>query len=187
VTYRPHPVDTGLRQVLTRWVGDASVADTFIAVPDGKHRELTLSRRSGWRRAATLGIKPGTGDLRVEVFFNTAGEIEPRDFLDANGNVVISTSEQSRRFLRPGADSLTVRVTRGMQKLLNRVHTPGVGIAPDFFLRGTDRAAYDTSLVSNLTYRKVAYPVFGEVAFKRTGGRLVVGLELYLYPLEAGR
>ena len=187
VSYRRHPVDTALRQILTRWVGAASAADTFITVPDGKHRELTLSRREGWRRAATLGIKPGAAALGVEVFFNTAGVIEPRDFLNADGDLITTTSVLSRRFWRPGADSLTVRVTRGMQNLLNRVHAPGVGVAPDFFLRGTDRAAYDTALVSSLTYRKVAYPVFGEVAFKRTGGRLVVGLELYLYPLEAGR
>jgi hypothetical protein len=34
----------------------------------------------------------------------------------------------------------------------------------------------------------VPYPVFGEVDFKRAGnGRLEVGLEIYLYPLEAGQ
>jgi hypothetical protein len=180
VTYRAHPVDTTLR--------DPAVADTFTTVPDGRHRELTLRRRSGWLRSATLSVKPEVSQLRVDVFFNVASIAEPRHLLDARGNNITNTATLSRRFWRPGADSLTTRATRGVQSLLNRVHTPGIGIAPDLFLRSVDRLAYDTATVSGQTYRRVAYPVFGEIAFKRAGnGRLEVGLELYLYPLEAGQ
>jgi hypothetical protein len=185
VSYRPHPVDTTLRQVLTRWA-NATVADTVSLTPDGLHRELTLRRHTGWARATTLSVKPAAARLGVEVYFNVTAVTEPRFILDSLGNEISTKSRLVRRFYRPGADSVNVRVTRGLRNLLNRV--PGSSIAPDMFLRTVDRDAFDTSLVSNLTYRRVVQPAFGEIDFKRAGdGRLKVGIDLYLYPLEAGQ
>jgi hypothetical protein len=186
VSYRIHPVDSTLRQVLTRWKEAPTIADTFTTVPDGRHRELTMRRRTGWMQATTLSIKPGPAQLGVEVFFSVSAVTESRHFLDSTGRTVTNTSILTRRYWRPGADSLNLRVTRGVRGLLNRV--PGTGIAPDMFLRSVDRAAFDTATVSGSAYRRVPYPVFGEVDFKRAGnGRLEVGLEIYLYPLEAGQ
>jgi hypothetical protein len=188
VKYRPHPADTTLRQVMTRWAGTPAVADTFVTEPDGRHRELTLTRRTGWSRLATLSIKPSPSQLRIEVFFNVGSIAEPRQILDSTGKEITTTSKLARRFYRPGADSLNVRVTRGLRTLLNRNYTGGTGIAPDMFLRSVERAVFDTTTIKGSTYLRVGYPVFGELDFKRSGnGRLEVGLDLYLYPLEAGR
>jgi hypothetical protein len=185
VSYRPHPVDTALRQVLTRWV-NATVADTISLTADGLHRELTLRRHTGWARATTLSVKPTAARLGVEVYFNVSAVTEPRFILDSLGNVITTKSRLTRGFYRPGADSVNIRVTRGLRNLLNRI--PGTSIAPDMFLRTVDRDAFDTSLVSNLTYRRVVQPAFGEIDFKRAGdGKLKVGIDLYLYPLEAGQ
>jgi hypothetical protein len=188
VAYRVHPLDPALRQALLRWTRNGALADTFNLEPNGLNRELALRRPSGWARSPTLNIQPGSTQLGVQVYFNVAGVGEPSFLLDSNGRNITRTSELSRRFWRPGADSLNLRVTRGLRNILNRVHTPGVGVAPDMFLRSIDRAAFDTSTISGLTYRRIDYPVFGEIEFKRAGnGRLEVGLDLYLYPLEAGQ
>jgi len=188
VKYRVHPVDSTLRQVLTRWANDPSVADTFTTVPDGRHRELTLTRRTGWSRSAVLSVKPSSSQLRLEVYFNVGSLTEARNIVDSTGKDISVSRNLTRRFYRPGADSLNVRVTRGLRNLLNRAYTPGTSIAPDMVLRSVERAAYDTSAVRGSTYLRVVYPLSGEIDFKRAGdGRLKVGLELYLYPLEAGQ
>lgn len=190
VRYRAHPADTTLRQVMTRWAGAPSVADTFVTEPDGRHRELTLTRRTGWLLPATLSIKPSAAALRIEVYFNASGVTEPRDILDSLGKPLTANRDLAARFYRPGADSVTVRVTRGLRTLFNRNYTAGTAIAPDMFLRTVERRVYDTTRVPGTTYpyQTVLYPVTGEIDFKRAAsGRLEVGLELYLYPLEAGR
>jgi hypothetical protein len=188
VSYRRHAVDSSLRQVFLRWTQLTTVADTFTLYPDGRSRELGMRRHTGWTQSSTLNVKPGAAQLRIEVYFNVASVAESRHILDSAGNSLTSASDLKGRYWRPGADSLNVRVTRGLRNLLNRVHTPGTGIAPDLFLRGVDRAVFDTASVSGSYYRRVPYPVFGEIDFKRAGnGRLEVGLDLYLYPLEAGQ
>lgn len=190
VRYRAHPRDTALRQILTHWKGAPSVADTFVTEADGRHRELTLSRRTGWLRPAVLSIKPSPAALRIEVYFNVSALEEPRDILDSLGQPITASRDLVSRYYRPGADSVKVRVTRGLRTLFNRNYTTGTAIAPDMFLRTVERRVYDTTRVPGTTYpyQLVVYPVTGEIAFKRApGGRLEVGLELYLYPLEAGR
>lgn len=188
IKYRAHPADAGLRQVMTHWAGDPAVADTFVTEPDGRHRELTLTRRTGWQRSATLSIVPAAANLRLEVFFNVGSILEPRDILDSTGKAITAPRDLASRFYRPGADSVKVRVTRGLRTLLNRNYAAGTSVAPDMFLRTIDRAVYDTAAINGSTYQRVIYPYTGEIEFKRApSGRLEVGLDLYLYPLEAGQ
>jgi|GEM_PF-2675865 len=188
VKYRAHPGDASLRLLTTYWAGAPTVADTFVVEnPDGRHRELTLTRRTGWQRSAVLSVKPSASQLRVEVFFNVGALTEANNIKDSTGKDISSPRLLASRFYRPGADSLSVRVTRGLRNLLNRNYNTGISVAPDMVLRAVERRVYDTSAVKGASYAEVFYPVTGEVAFKRTGGRLVVGLDLYLYPLEAGR
>ncbi len=187
VSYRPHPADTTLRQALTRWAGEPTIADTVTLNTDGRQREITLRRHTGWSHATTLSVR-AAARLGVEVFFNVASITEPRFILDSTGNSISENANYrlTHRFFRPGADSLNVRVTRGLRNLLNRV--PGSSVSPDMYLRSVDRAIFDTASVNSLTYRRVVQPAFGEIDFKRGGdGKLKVGLELYLYPLEAGQ
>ncbi len=187
VAYRAHPADTALRQILYHWASRPTAADTVIVEPNGLRRELAARRQTAWPRATTLTVHPEAARLRVEVYFSVASVTEPNAIYDSTGRQVTSFAGQSARYLRPGADSLAVRATHGIRNVLNRVHEPGVGSVPDMLLQGARRAAFDTSTTeSGSTYRRVPYPVFGEVDFKRDGdGKLRVGLDLYLYPLEA--
>lgn len=186
VSYRAHPADTTLRQILYHWASRPSAADTVTVAPNGLRRELSARRQTGWPRATTLGVRPEPSELHVEVYFSVASVTEPNAVYDSTGKQITSNSGQSSRYWVPGADSLAVRATNGIRNVLNRVHVPGVGSVPDMLLQGASRAAFDTATISNSSYRRVAYPVFGEIDFKRGGdGKLRVGLDLYLYPLEA--
>ena len=163
-----------------------TAADTVTVTPDGLRRELSARRQTGWPRATTVGLRPQGSQLFVEVFFSVAGITEPNAILDSNGKQIASNSGLSSRFWRPGADSVAVRATHGVRNILNRVTVAGKGSLPDMYLQSVRRAAFDTSTISSSTYRRVEYPVFGEIDFKRgAGGKLYVGLDLYLYPLEA--
>jgi hypothetical protein len=186
VSYRVHPSDTTLRQILYSWTSTPTVADTINVTPNGLRRELAARRKTGWPRSTTVGVRPQAGQLNVEVFFSVASVAEPNFILDSTGNTITSPSKLSGRFWRPGADSVAVRATHGVRNVLNRVTVAGKGSLPDMYLQSVRRAAYDTSTISSSTYRRVEYPVFGEIDFKRgAGGKLYVGLDLYLYPLEA--
>ena len=186
VSYRAQPTDTTLRQILYHWASTPTTVDTVTVTPDGLRRELAARRQTGWPRATTVGVRPQAAQLNVEVFFSVASVTEPNAILDSTGNQVTSNSGLSVRFWRPGADSITVRATHGVRNILNRVQVDGKGSLPDMYLQTVRRAAYDTSTISSSTYRRVEYPVFGEIDFKRgAGNKIYVGLDLYLYPLEA--
>lgn len=186
VTYRPLPGDTTQRQILLQWAGKPETVDSFTVVPDSRLREFVTTRRPGWQRAVNLSATPQPGQLLVGVYFSAASVVEPRAILDSNGDEATLYREQRRRFVRPGADSLTVRVTRGLRLLLNR--TSSASTAPDLYLRGIERLAFDTTAVNGSTYNRVTFPVMGEVEFPRgADGKVRVNLDLYLYPLEGGQ
>jgi hypothetical protein len=175
-----------LRQILYHWASNATVADTVTVAPNGLRRELAARRKTGWPRATTVGVRPQAGQLDVEVYFSVSSIVEPNSILDSTGRAYSSASRLSVRFWRPGADSVAVRATHGVRNVLNRVVVTGRGSTPDMLLQSVRRAAFDTAEVAGLTYRTVGYPVFGEIDFKRgAGGKVHVGLDLYLYPLEA--
>ncbi len=186
-TYRAHPVDTALRQVLFRWARESSTADTFIVAPDERRRELTLRRRSGWLLPLTIGFTPSAENASLEVFFSAQQVNESRAILDSTGREITLHQQLTRRFWNPGGDSLRVRATRGMRTLLNRNAGPGAPVVPDLFLRGVERAAFDTTTVGGISHRRVSYPVFGEIDFPRENDTLRVGLEVYLFPLESAQ
>jgi hypothetical protein len=98
---------------------------------------------------------------------------------------VTTNAGNKRRFYRPGADSLTVRATMGLGQLLNR--NSATTIVPDLYLRGVDRATYDTATVDDGSFRRVPFTTFGEVGIPRKSGKVKVGLDIYLYPLEGGQ
>jgi hypothetical protein len=188
VSYRAYPADTTLRQIIFHWASStsASAFDTLTVSPNGLRREFAARRQTGWPRSTTVGVRPQAGQLNVEVFFSVSGIAEPNSIFDSTGKQVTSNSGLSVRFWRPGADSLAVRATHGVRNVLNRVTEAGKGSVPDMLLQSVRRAAYDTSTISGSSYRPVQYPVFGEIDFKRgAGGKVYVGLDLYLYPLEA--
>ena len=187
VSYRVHPQDTTRRQITLAWAKDPKVVDTITVVPDGSQREVASTRHSGWLRQALLNVIPTPSQLSIGVHFASPAIAESNFILDSTGRSEVSEiSGLKRRFYRPGADSLTVRVTRGIGQLLNRVSSPA--LAPDLFLRGVDRPAYDTSTVNGKTYNRVPFPVMGEVGIPRDpDGKLRVGLDIYLYPLEDGQ
>lgn len=186
ISYQAHPADTALRRIIYHWASNYTAADTVTLVPNGLRRDLAARRQTGWPRSISVGIRPQANQLNVEVFFGVAPVVEPNAILDSSGNTVTSLSGLSVRFWRPGVDTLSVRATHGVRNVLNRVVEDGKGSVPDMLLQSVRRAAYDTSTISGTTYHVVQYPVFGEIDFKRgTGAKLYVGLDLYLYPLEA--
>ena len=119
--------------------------------------------------------------------FSSQSFVEPNFIRDSTGLTDATTNVGlKRRFLRPGADSLTVRITRGLGQLMNR--TSASTITPDIYLRGVDRPAYDTTTVNGANYNRVLFPVMGEVELPRgLNGKIRAGLDIYLYPLEGGQ
>jgi hypothetical protein len=183
VTYRAHPADTAQRQILLQWAGKPETVDTFTVAPDSRAREFATTRRPGWQRAVNLSATPTPAELLLGVYFSANSVVEPREIHDSTGNEITLYRDLQRRFVRPGADSLTVRVTRGLRQLLNR--NASASTAPDLYLRGVERQSYDTSAVAGSTYNRVTFPVMGEVEFPRgADGKVRVNLDLYLYPLE---
>lgn len=185
--YRVHPQDSTQRQILMAWAKFPETIDTLTVDPNGNHREFTTRRHSGWLRQTALGATPEASRLLVGVYFSAQSFTEPNFIVDSTGRSNVTTNAGlKRRFFRPGADSLTVRVTRGMGQVLNRVSSSG--IAPDMFLRNVERSAFDTSTVNGNTYNRVSFPVMGEVGLPRASdGKLRAGLDIYLYPLEGGQ
>jgi hypothetical protein len=187
VAYLMHPLDSTLRLITLAWAQDAGTVDTLTMTPNGNHREVVARKHSGWLRQANLSLVPSPSELLIGVHFSAQSFNEPNFIRDSTGLRNVSTnSGLKRRFLRPGADSLAVRVTMGIGQLLNR--TSAASITPDIYLRGVDRPAYDTATVNGNTYNRVNFPVMGEVGLPRgTDGKLKAGLDIYLYPLEGGQ
>jgi hypothetical protein len=187
IYYRVHPQDSTQRQILMAWAKDPAKIDTLTLVPNGNHREFTTRRHSGWLRQITLGATPEPSRLLVGVYFSAQSFTEPNFIVDSTGRSNVTTNAGlKRRFFRPGADSLTVRVTRGVGHVLNR--TSSSSIAPDIFLRNVERSAFDTSTVNGNTYNRISFPVMGEVGLPRASdGKLRANLDIYLYPLEGGQ
>jgi hypothetical protein len=185
--YRVHPQDSTLRQILMAWAKAPETIDTLTVTPNGNHREFTTRRHSGWLRQITLSVTPQASRLLVGVYFSAQGFSEPNFIVDSTGKKNVTTNAGlKRRFYRPGADSLTVRVTRGLGHLLNRTSAPS--IAPDIYLRNVERSTFDTSTVGGNSYNRVPFPTMGEVGLPRASdGKLRVGLDIYLYPLEGGQ
>jgi hypothetical protein len=187
VSYLTHPEDSTLRRITLSWAQDGGTVDTLTVTPTGLHREVVARRHSGWQRVANLDLVPSPAELLIGVHFSAQSFAEPNFIRDSTGLRNVGTNAGlKRRFYRPGADSLTVRATRGIGQLLNRNAAPG--IAPDIYLRGVDKPAYDTSTVNGATYNRVGFPVMGEVDIPRgPDGKFRAGLDIYLYPLEGGQ
>ncbi len=187
VSYRMHPQDSTLRQITLAWAQDPNTVDTITVTPTGTHREVVARRHSGWQLQVNMDMVPSPTNLLIGIHFSAQSFSEPNFIRDSTGLQNVGTnSGLKRRYYRPGADSLTVRVTKGIGQLLNR--TASSNIVPDIYLRGVDRPAYDTSTVGGNTYNRVNFPVMGEVEIPRgTDGKLKAGLDIYLYPLEGGQ
>jgi hypothetical protein len=186
VTYSVHPDDSTLRRITTAWGQNPETIDTLTMVPDGVHREVVARSHSGWIRQANLNVIPTPSQLLIGVHFSAQSFTEPNFIRDSTGKTNVKTNAGlKRRFYRPGADSLTVRATMGLGQLLNR--TSASTVTPDIYVRGVDRATYDTTTYDGASYRRVPFPTFGEVVFPRQGGKVKVGLDIYLYPLEGGQ
>jgi hypothetical protein len=187
LSYRVHPQDSTQRQILMAWAKAPTVVDTLTVTPDGVHREFTTRRHADWLRQTSLGATPEASRLLVGVYFSAQSFSEPNFIVDSTGRNASTNAGLKRRFYRPGADSLTVRVTRGVGQVLNRVSASGV--APDIYLRHVERSVFDTAASSTgSTYNRISFPVMGEVGLPRASdGKLRVGLDVYLYPLEGGQ
>ncbi|HLP40797.1 MAG TPA: hypothetical protein VK465_04760 [Fibrobacteria bacterium] len=173
--YQADSRDTGLRQLVLLTSRDTAFRDTTNLVAG---RSIEISR-AGTGSPAILSITPGRSEAVVHVHLNTRGDEENQVFRDPiTGDPLDEVSQRLPRFLKPGDQSLTLRATRGFQRLLNRRDIDNE-LQSDLFVLPFDVGAADTA-----TGQLVPYPVLGEVRPRIREGALRVNITLYLYPLK---
>lgn len=163
------------------WGKDTAHKDTTY-LHDGETREIF--RISSGSRADRLVFSVSVqGDsLAYRVHVNTKSEEEGYLYKDlATGKPLTELAQRIPRFLKPEDTSLTLRATRGFQRMLNRARL-GEEIESDFFIQPTRNAAADTA-----SKEPTPYPVLGEIEPEIESGRLGVDIVLYLYPLKDRR
>jgi hypothetical protein len=154
------------------WGKDTTRKDT-VFLREGESREVLRNR-------LVISLQVQGDNLAYRLHLNSQSQEEEYRFRDAaTGDLVSDIAKRIPRFLKPEDTRLTLRATRGFQRMLNRARL-GQEIQGDFFIQPTRNAAADPA--ANLL---VPYTVFGEIEPAIESGRLGVDIVIYLYPLKA--
>jgi hypothetical protein len=179
--------DSSLRSAELTFSKDSSRNDTaFIAVGGTKQMISTLSG-FGTGNILTLKLEAKESVLVVRSYLTTHPAAEPNAFRDpATGKTITDLQDKIPRFLHPGQDSLVLRSTNGIQRILNR-EKAGASFLQNFMFQPVARAAVDSTATVNgeNVPTAVPYPVLSVLKPKIEGGALTVGLDIYLFPLKA--
>lgn len=161
------------------WGKDTVRKDTTF-LHDGETREVLRSLPGSATNRLVFTVTAMGEALAIRLHVNTQGKEEEYRWKDAaTGTLLTDLASRIPRFLKPEDSTLTLRATRGFQRMMNRARL-GEEIQGDFFIQPTRNAAADTA--SKLL---VPYPVLGEIEPDIRSGRLGVDIVLYLYPLKA--
>lgn len=177
-TYEKPLPDSGssLRRFIIRSRKDTTVQDTSY-YDIGQEREISWSVRGYGNDRLNFSVKAQDSLARIDWHLNAKSETEDNGFRDpVTGERQTNLSDRIVNFLHPLDRALRLRATRGFQRLLNRIEM-GQLIESDFFIQPV--AAADTS-----TKLRVPYSVLGEIKPDIQSGKLMIDINVYLYPLK---
>lgn len=182
VEYHRDPRDTSLRMAILRSYRDTTAAasrDTVVLAP-GQSREL--SKTYSVTQTFVYYLAARDTALEVAYYVNAHAGLEPNGFRDPTTGVTMdSLKARLPHSVRPRLDSaLTLRSTRGLQRLLNRTQI-GETLFADFFIEPVNPPAIDTVI-----NRRPTFPIMAEIApkAKGPGGKQTVDVDLYLFPVK---
>jgi hypothetical protein len=187
ILYRQMPnADSGIRQVIVQFAKDSSRNDS-IFIHLGETKEIIIGKVNG-SSPLVISASAQSSILQISYYLSSHSVSEPNDFKDpVTGKLLTTLSEKLPRLLRPAQNNLTLRATRGLQRILNRADA-GVSIFPDLVIQPISQAVDDSVTGGGKTEpQRVPFPVLSVIPPKIVGGRLSVSIDLYLYPLKAER
>jgi hypothetical protein len=177
--------DTGLRQVIIKLAKDSVINDTtYLRV--GEAREIRKQITGYGNDLLVLTVTASDTTLEVSHYIASPSSLEANDLRDpSTGKLLSALADKVPRLLHSEDKTLTLRATHGIQRLLNRADADK-DIFPELQFQPPGFATVDTSVPVNGTNIPVRlpYPVLSVIPPKIVGGRIVVGLDLYLYPLK---
>ncbi|MEO7423921.1 MAG: hypothetical protein ABI036_01975 [Fibrobacteria bacterium] len=178
--------DSAMRRVILRFSRDSSINDTVYLRP-GETRQRLTSLAGFGPNSLTLDLTASGDTVFVRNYLTRSKLAENNEFRDPEtGERIDDLLKRLPRFLQPGQDNLTLRVTNGIQRLLNRVQS-NANILQDFQFQPNGLAAVDPKNASGESGVPlvVRFPVLSVVAPAIENGKLKVDVDLYLYPLKA--
>jgi hypothetical protein len=176
ISFQRNMHDTTMRDIIIRSYRDTANKDT-VTLAVGQSRELL--RSYSLTQSYAYFVEAGDSALNVTFYVDAHGVVEPNDFRDPNtGDRLDSLSARLPHTVKPGQNGLSLRTTRGIQRMLNRGES-GSTLFPDFYIQPVATPAMDIG--SN---RRLTYPVMAEIAPTLTAGKPTVNLDLYLFPVK---
>jgi hypothetical protein len=176
LSYEKDPRNASGRLLIVDFTNNKNYDDTLI-FSVGDNLEFALRKRP-LRTPVNFFGEFSSGHCRLLAYQGVRATSESRSYLDAEtGKQKTLFKDMPERFLNPDAEKLTLRATQGIRHLLQFQ----TGFAqPDLAIR-------PTGLALNSEYKRLDFPVLGELAVKTEGGQTLVTLDLYLYPLSAAQ
>jgi hypothetical protein len=177
-SYDEVPQDAGLRRFILRSGKDSNVADTsYLRL--GEARTVRWSSGGSRNDRLAVSVRADSASALLAYHIDTKSLEDDNSFRDPEtGETLVEISDRIPRLFDPDTDTLALRSTRGVQRVLNRVRL-GEDIFGDFLVQPRSPAAIDTGEA-----RQVPYSVLGEIQPLIQDGRLEVSLTVYLYPLK---
>lgn len=183
---KPSATDSLLRRVIVKFALDTAQNDTsYLHV--GESKDIVKNVRGYGIEQLFLNLTAGNTALDVSHYLNAHERVEPNDFRDpATGATLSDLASRIPHLLHPKTDSLNLRATIGLQRLLNRTDA-GSDVLSDLVIRA--QSAVDTAVVATdgTAASAVPFPVLSVIPPRLNAGKLTVRLDLYLYPLKKER
>ncbi len=183
--YRKVPaLDSGLNQIIVRFGKDTLKNDSeFVHV--GETKEIIIANASG-SLPLILTLTAGKNTAQAEYYLSSHAVAENNDFRDEKTGELLSTlSKKLSHLLFPSQKTLNLRATTGLQRLLNRADA-GQNVFPDLLIQPAFQSAIDTAVTTGSVTQpqRIPFPILSVIPPKIQGGKLTIGLDLYLYPLK---
>ncbi len=184
ILYRKMPsMDSGLNQVIVRF-GKDSLKNDSEYVHVGETKDIVIANASGSLRLM-LTVTAGKNSAQAAYYLSSHGVEENNFFRDEKtGELLTSLSKRFSHLLFPGQKTLSLRATTGIQRLLNRADA-GLNVFPDFLVQPFSSAVDTAVTTGSVTQPQlIPFPVLSVIPPKIQGGKLTIGIDLYLYPLK---
>jgi hypothetical protein len=177
-SYGEVPQDADLRRFVLRSGKDSNTADTsYLRIGETRVVRWGVSGSRSDRLA--VSVRADTSSAALAYHIDTRSMEDDNSFRDPEtGEPLVSISDRIPRLFDPSSGTLSLRATRGIQRVLNRARL-GEEIRSDCLVQPRSPAAIDTGEA-----RQVPYSVLGEIRPLIQDGRLEIALTVYLYPLK---
>ncbi len=172
--YEKVKTDSSLRRLTLLLKTDTVFNDTVI-LHSGIKTHFALSAQRIRNSVINFSVIPSNDTVAISWTLNLKGIIEPNEYSKIATDTLTTYGP---RYLSEGNNSqVTLRVTNGLQRLLNRTQS-GKNIQTEFYLEPLPLAIDPTAPV------KTSYSVMGEIPIRPAMGKPKVNMILYLFPLR---